>query len=138
MTLVFFTAWIIGILSLGIAVFGLWAIFRYLDSDFGIEGLVREISIVFVTSFLQALFFVFVIKAIGLDKPPPFPIIFDMAFALTYVVYKVTHMTQMSDKEIAILTVSNYAVYMILMMLSRQLLGVELPMVFVIPTHGRK
>jgi hypothetical protein len=109
--------WLIAAAALGLAVGVLSLVYRLLGSHLGTEGWLRETVIVVVTAAIQAGILVLVL---GLHEEPSghsFRGIRLLAFGASYLVYKISHLNEMTDLELSILTVTNFAAFFILWML---------------------
>lgn len=122
----FLTAWLIAAVSLGLALLGLSLVYRLLDSDFGTQGWGREIGIAVFTAALQAVAFVFIVRLTGGSGGAYFRAAELLAFGITYVVYKISHIQEMTDVELAILVATNSAAFLLLDFLAWKWLGAGL------------
>ena len=103
----FLCAWSVAFVALGSAVLGLSFVYRILGSDFGTEGWLRETVTALVTSAMHAGTFMLVLLLHDDTNEYTFRATYFLAFIATYLVYKVTHLEEMTDLELGILVITN-------------------------------
>ncbi len=111
---VFFTAWAVAAVSLGLAVAILSVIYRVLGGDFGTDSPGREAMIVIFTSAVHGGVVTGVLAFHQTPSAHSFKAIYIIAFIATYLIYKFTHLQDMAELELMILTGLNYVIFLAL------------------------
>jgi len=107
----FLVAWGISFVALGLAVLILSIAYRLFGSDFGTEGWIKELVIVLFTSALHAGVVVAVMHFHETPNHYSFKAMYALAQIATYMVYKITHLEDMTDFELGILVATNFATF---------------------------